>query len=65
MHSTGRAVSRAQKNLKQIKDKLKLEINFDWKQPNLYVIVTDTFKEKKDVLFCLFYIVSTTLHVCL
>ena len=42
------------KNLKQIKDKSKLKINFDWNQPNLKVIVTDTFKEKKGCFIPLF-----------
>ena len=51
---TGWAVSRAPKNLKQIKGKLKLKINFDWNQPNLKVIVTDTFKEKKGCFIPLF-----------
>ena len=53
-YSTGWAASRASKNLKQIKGKLKLKINFDWNQPNLKVIVTDTFKEKKGCFILLF-----------
>ena len=65
VHYTGWAVSCEPKNLKQIKGKLKLKINFDWNQPNLKVIVTDTFKEKKRCFIPLFYIVSTILHVSL
>ena len=50
----GGPLSRTPKNLKQIKGKLKLKINFDWNQPNLKVIVTDTFKEKKGCFITLF-----------
>ena len=42
------------KELKQIKGKLKLKINFDWNQPNLKVIVTDTFKKKKGCFIPIF-----------
>ena len=52
---TGWAVSRAPKNLKQIKGKLKLKINVYWNQPNLKVIVTGTFKEKKGCSIPLFF----------
>ena len=52
--NTGWAVSRAPKNLKQIKGKLKLKINFDWNQPNLKVLVTDTVKKKKGCFIPLF-----------
>ena len=58
---TGWAASCAQKNLKQIEGKLKLEINFDWNQSNMKVMVTDTFKKKKGCfiphfLHCFHYI---------
>ena len=52
--NTGWAVSCAPKNLKQIKGRLKLKINFDWNQSNLKVIVTDTFKKKKRCFVPLF-----------
>ena len=51
---TGWAISRTPKNLKQIKGKSKLKINFDWNQPNMKVIVTDMFKEKKGCFILLF-----------